>query len=259
MLMTEASRRSDSQHLLTTLSQIVTFVVSLTAFIYIAGATVLWIRLFRSDLPADSVVTSLPRELVVGVGLKSVVAPSVVLAAIGAAALGVMTVALRLGGTKRTHGSIAVIVGIAFFSAAILTLPGVGWAIGWALAAAAVYFGALAIGWLGKWHDPAFWDRTKIALAAALIGLLGAGIRVLTELADPRLDNAVVCVNDGGSKYDGLLIGESGQAIYLGQGRASDRVVVSIPKSRVAELWIGSDQRACSGIGGRRGDVPGSR
>ena len=42
-------------------------VISLAGLVYVFGAIVLWVRLSRSDLPSDSVVSALPRELVVGV------------------------------------------------------------------------------------------------------------------------------------------------------------------------------------------------
>ena len=239
-----------------TLSQIIALVVGLTAFVYVAGGAVLWIRLFRSDLPADSVVTSLPRELVIGVGLKSVVAPAAVLAILAATALAMVTTAARLGrGQKRTHGVIAVVLGLAIFGAGFLISIRVGSTFAFPVVnlpiepvvASAVFYLALAIGLGGKYVQQGFWDPMKIALAAAVIGLIGAGLRIGLEFADPRLDNAVVCVNDGGISYDGLLIGQAQEAVYLGQRfHEDDGVVVSIPQSRVDELWIGSDKRACS-------------
>lgn len=240
------SRDSQAEsNVLTMVSQIVAFVVGLTAFVYVAGGTVLWIRLFRSDLPADPVITSLPRELVIGIGLKSVVAPAAALAIIAWVALRAVTWSLPTSsGPKRTHGTLFLAVGSVSFLVAFWLIPNVSWAIGGLIAAMIVYFIALGVGWgRERLQRVRRWERAEFAVAAVVIGLFGAFIRIALEVADPRLDNAVVCVADGSEPYTGLLVGEAKDAVYLGE--RSDRVVIAIPKSRVKELWIGSDDHAC--------------
>jgi len=89
-----------------------------------------------------------------------------------------------------------------------------------------VYFIALLLGWGTKRFQPVRrWGHSEFAVAAVVIGLGGAFIRVALEVADPRLDNAVVCVADGGDPYTGLLVGEAKDAVYLGE--RSDRVVIA--------------------------------
>ncbi len=251
----EAGRRPSD--VFVTVSQIVAFILGLGAFVYIAGAAVLWVRLSRSNFPADSVVTSLPRELVVGIGLKDVVVPSVALAIV--AGLGILLVTRSplkrdaTGVTKRTHGTIGVVLGIAVFIAASLVFTfsfNLVW-VWWGAAAVLAYFIALGV---GKALQHKTWDFVVIALAAAAIGLLGAVFRVVVEAVDPRLDNATVCVNDGGAAYVGLLIGEAENAVYLGREEAddvgkTDDVVVAIPRERVSEVWIGPEaEHECTSI-----------
>jgi hypothetical protein len=238
---------ADKSNVLETVSKLVGFAVGLTAFVYVAGGTVLWIRLFRSDLPADPVITSLPRELVIGIGLKSVVAPAAALAILAWVALRGVTWSIRTSGTRRTHGTLFLAVGAISFLAAFWLVPRLSWAIGGLIAAMVVYFIALLIGWVRKRFQPVRdWGNSEFALAAVVIGLGGAFIRVALEVADPRLDNAVVCVGDGSEPYTGLLVGEAKDAVYLGE--RSERVVIAIPKSRVEELWIGTDDHACGPI-----------
>jgi hypothetical protein len=239
-----------------TLSEIVAFIVGLGAFVYIAGAAVLWVRLSRSHFPADSVVTSLPRELVVGIGLKSVVAPSVALAIVAGLGIVLVSVPARLrryrsSSTKTTHGTIGVLLGITVGIAAALVFAfNYQLFVWWGVAAVLAYFIALGIG-RSLQHES--WDVPKVALAAAAIGLLGAAFRVVVEAVDPRLDNATVCVKDGGAPYVGLLIGEAANAVYLGREEEDDAgrsdVVVAIPRERVSEVWIGPEaEHECTPI-----------
>jgi hypothetical protein len=229
-----------------TLSAIITVVVGLTALVYIFGGVVLWIRLHREHFPADSVVTSLPRELVIGVGLKSVIVPTVGLAIVAAIGLVLVTVSLRLGKGIRTRGTIALVVGAILFTMLFVAFRGSWWALAWIAVACAAYFLALGVGYRLKLHRSGYWTPATIAIWAAVLGIVGAGFRILLEWNNPSLEQAVICVNDGGTKYDGLLIGETGEAVYLGQGEQADRVVISIPTGRIEELWIGSKERACS-------------
>ena len=225
------------------ISQIVGLVAGLAAFVYIAGAAVLWVRLFRSNFPADPVVTSLPRELVIGIGMKSVVGPALVLAIVAAAGIAVVKRlrATLMGTMPKTHGTAGVVVGVISGTIALLLVPDVAWVVGWAVAGLTAYFIALGFGKTVQNRGLSF---ATVALIALAIGLLGATIRIFVEVADPRLDNAVVCVNDGGSRYTGLLIGESSGAVYL--GIRTEHVVVSIPRSRIGELWIGPKTHDCS-------------
>jgi hypothetical protein len=250
----EADRRPSD--VLVTLSQIVAFTVGLGAFVYIAGAAVLWVRLSQSHFPADSVVTSLPRELVVGIGLKSVVVPSVALAIVAGLGIGLVTVPTPLrryrnSSTKRTHGVIGLLLGLAVAIVAWLFFTfSINLLVWWGAAAALAYFIALGV---GKSLQHKTWDVAAIALAAAAIGLLGAAFRVVVEAVDPRLDNATVCVKDGGAPYVGLLIGEAANAVYLGReeedGVGKTDVVVAIPRERVSEVWIGPEaEHECTPI-----------
>jgi hypothetical protein len=244
------ARRKESD-LLVTLSQIVAFFAGLTAFVYVAGGTVLWIRLFRSDLPADSVVTSLPRELVISIGLKDVVLPASALAIIAWVGLMAVTHATSIGrGSMRTHGLLALVLGlVAVASVGMLWfMPSTKWALGYFVAGLIVYFAGLFAGWFRKTRgrkNPEMPHLTarQAVVVAAVIALLGSFVRIVVEVANPRLDDAVVCVNDKKPRYVGLLVGQAQDAIYLGD--QEEQAVIGIPKSRLDEIWIGSTTHRC--------------
>jgi hypothetical protein len=146
-------------------------------------------------------------------------------------------------GTKRTHGLLALIVGLVAFVVVLWLVPSMSWAVGWFVAGFAVYFVALLAGWVPKKigrADPALPHLTprSAVVVAAVIALLRAFARIVFEVADPRLDNAVVCVNDKKPPYVGLLVGQAQDAVYLGERK--ERAVIGIPKSRINEIWIGS-------------------
>jgi hypothetical protein len=82
---------------------------------------------------------------------------------------------------------------------------------------------------------------------AEALGLLAAFGRIAVEAADPRLEDAVVCVADR-EAYPGLLIAEASSSVYVGQRLPDEpNVVVSISNDRVQEVWVGSgvDEQRC--------------
>jgi hypothetical protein len=238
-----------------TATQIIASLLSLAGLVYIFGALVLWVRLARSDLPSD-VVSALPRELVIGVGLKSVVAPSVLFAFIAAFGFVAVTYAVRFGKLHEHRMNIATTHGVLAFAGGTIVIGGVFllaalsygrplttmWI--WAALAIAVLSLALVIGWFAKKVVAATsWGPGTIALLAAILGLVGAFGRIVLEAADPRLEDAVVCLAEG-EAYPGLLIGEASSSVYLGQRLPNEpNVVVSISKDRVQEVWIGEGVR----------------
>ncbi len=145
----------------------------------------------------------------------------------------------------KTHGILAfaagaiVIGGVTFLASLLYHQPLTSWwLLVWPLVGIGVLAVALAVGWiLKKVAVPR--TAATLAVAAAIIGLGGAITRIAFEAADPRLEDAVVCLTTGES-YPGLLIGEASNSVYLGQ-RLEDApdVVVSITKERVEEVWIG--------------------
>jgi hypothetical protein len=218
-------------------------------FVYLVGAGVLWVRLWREGLPTDAVIAVLPRELVVAVGLRSIVVPAVILAPIAALVLWRATKIqpsnLRdfweglggVGGAVRVLASL--VAGVTVVASWLVGGPLI--VVGWIVGIIVVTMTSAVIGITLR-------NRLStipgVALTALAVSSAAALARVVVELEDPRLASAEVCVVDGGDAYDGVLIGETDQAVYLGQP-PSDRVV-AVPRDRIGELWIGTDSATCS-------------
>ena len=244
------------------ITRIIGLVAGLAAFVYIAGAAVLAVRLEKAGLPASEVVTSLPRELLIGVGLQYVVAPALALAMVAGLEILILI--------KWKRGVwVALLAGL-FLTAVLVALLLVvrtgdehefrdEGAVGWWIAFLAAYVATLVIYVAAKGKLETLY---LVALVALGVGLIAAVARVAYERKSTRLQEATVCVNDGGPNYEGFLVGETSDAVYL--GRLDDRaepddgeksgtrpppktaeqvkvvkVVLAIRKDRVGELRIG--------------------
>jgi hypothetical protein len=249
--------------------KIIALVAGLAAFVYIAGAAVLAVRLDAEGLPASEVVTSLPRELLVGVGLQYVVAPALALALVS----GLEIYILRWLGNWKGHWRardfvVAVIVGLvltAIILWGLLSLQRGSWLLprlesaellstsGWWIAFLVAYMLTLLALYLARAGERTCRTLELAALVALTVGVIAAVARVGYERTNTHLEEATVCVNDGGPDYEGVLIGETSDAVYLGIRDEDDRAriasketvfrtpprVLEIPKDRVGELHIG--------------------
>jgi hypothetical protein len=223
-------------------TKIIGLVAGLGAFVYITGAAVLAVRLDTAGLPATDVVSGLPRELLIGVGLQYVVAPAVALALV--AGLQVLLLRLWLRGDQKTGRKVVgILIGGFLLTAFILWIvlsfqrwerPWTLGVLGWLAAWVAVYVATLLVyvAHKGK-REP----LVLMALIALSVGLIAAAARVVSDRENHRLKEATVCINDGGPNYEGLLVGETSSAVYL--GRVEEGLILAVPKERVGELRIG--------------------
>ena len=247
MPLTPQQKRTD---LVEVLSNAITAILGLAAFVYVTGAAVLWARLVAKDLPANPVVTGLPRELLVATGLRTVVVPSLLLALVALAGLWFRSRLDRARADKTVGFGLRVPSWILF---GILYAVGAGfaismfvswgtWAFGWTIA---IYVAFVAAGLVSRLEMFRNRPMLRIAALALLVGGIGALVRIVVELEKPDLQSAVVCVKDGGDPYSGLLVGETSNVVYIGQ--EDEHRVLSVPTDRVGELWIGTtDIQACS-------------
>lgn len=237
--------------LLQTLGQVFTVIAGAVAFVYLVGAGVLWVRLWREGLPTDAVISVLPRELIVAVGLRSIIVPASLLAPVAAI---VLWAASRIKPSNLRDFGVGISEARAFDLMRILFVLGFGgtWVvslvvrgplivIGWTVGFAVVVFTSALIGVALRGRLSSL---PIVALTALAVSSVAAAVRVAFELKDPRLEAVKVCVKDGGDPYEGVLIGETTTAVYVGQPRL-DRVL-SVPRDRVGELWIGTDSAKCT-------------
>jgi hypothetical protein len=256
--------------LLETLGQVITVLAGVLAFVYLVGGGLMWVRLWREGLPAGAAVSPLPRELLITIGLRDVVIPAIPLALLAALIIASIAYMQRVL-TDTTDDSDAqtrdtkddsdahkrarnirrirwAYIVIAFLVVLVLNVGlqlavyGVAAQIlGWAIGLVAVVF----IGWfIATTLSGRLTSFPAVALAALGIGLVAAAVRIGVEVWNPELEKAKVCVNDGGTPYEGDLIGQTSEAVYIGQ-KGTHRVI-AIPSTRVAEVVIGAGAVECA-------------
>lgn len=221
------------------IADLLKLIVATVALVYIAGGAVLWVRLTKEGVPTDPVVSALPREFLISVGLKSIVAPAL-LFAVAAGAL----VWANSGGTKAQTAKL--IVTFAVFLAFILlmslyALNREWWTLGLLVGSVVAVLMAAV---LYRLIDP---TRTamQVTLVIVATGIGGASARVLVEIFDHRSAPATVCVKDSSEAFEGEYIGETDKTIYLAYPQEDS--LLSIPKDRVAETHIarGEESPTC--------------
>jgi hypothetical protein len=225
-------------------------------FVYVLGAAVVWIRLSREHLPTEAVITSLPRGLLLSVGLRSIVVPVLVFALLACAALVFVAkseksrrAAAALPGVRDqpasaegapaeaapaepgfwgkvwhdlqvAFGSWVAIV-IAVLAVSIARLVQSGWSAAnevawWGFGAVIVVL--LSAGIASTWPQLVGSDKLdKIALIAVVVSVVAAVARLGAVCVDPGFEQVAVCTKDTGSLVSGLFIGETDNGIYLGK------------------------------------------
>jgi hypothetical protein len=230
----------------------------LAILVYLTGSAVLALRLGFENLPWDAVISQLPREFVIAVGLTTVVLPAVVLAT--------LYVAWRLykgaGATppslkrwdKASTGERWGIVGIGALVAACLVLPGtvieylkedLRTELLWAVLAGLVTWAWVLLilnlrSRLAEGRANGEWNR--LSVSAVMAGLAAACVVpgcVMVGATIPLLDVKVCTAAGAGAT--GSLVGETADDIYFGVGDddTSPRQIVVIPSAEVKRVVIG--------------------
>jgi hypothetical protein len=234
------------------IADLLKLIVATVAIVYVAGGAVLWVRLTNDGVPTDPVVSALPREFLIAVGLKSIVAPALLFAAIGGVFIG-LRAHLR---NRRDRDAIVGLALFLVFAAFGFLIP--SFVIGresWALALLAGFVVTVAIALalspiIVKERTTLAVARERTTMAVMLVivatGIGGAVARILVEAFDHRSSKATVCVKDAKGTFQGDYIGETDKTIYLAD--SSKDAVLSIPKGRVAESLVAR--------GGQRPEFP---
>jgi hypothetical protein len=239
------------------------------AVVYLTGAIVLAGRLLFAQLPAQSVIGQLPRELLIGIGMAQVILPALIIASVYAG--------VRLWRGERSKppdrrdrllGLPEGLAGLAV--AALLVAPGVlgwpleghkrtGWAFlngrperGWptltllaglafALTALTVLLALRVRRWLVGREDPRWawggWRSIASLTAAYALVLL---VPLILVGVDFRLSEAKVCMT-GKRWISGVLLGSTAQGIYVGENGARPRRIVFVPDSQIKEVFVGGN------------------
>jgi hypothetical protein len=233
------------------ISEAVGLLAAVVGAVYLLGALVLTLRLQTNDLPTLPVLSNLPRELVISYGLTYAVVPWLLAAAVVA-----LSWIVRQQAPSAIAGNRPVLwhwrrrVSLLF---AIVTLNLLGvWLVlrelkgdfTWldivvlevtvavVTVLAFAIWRSLARRYRREWSAPV---ATSIAAALSGLVVMPAGIEVG---ARAPLPDAQMCA-EGPTHFIGLLVGEAGDRVYIGENVGS-RIVAS-PRS--GELYIGPGAR----------------
>lgn len=215
--------------------------------VYLLGALVLALRLQTHDLPTLAVLSNLPRELVISVGLTYAVVPWLLTAVAVAVFWFLREEAPRARRSARPVSVLevarALILTAVVVPVAWLALRQLDGSFGiWDAFVLSVTLLVLTLLANAVWRVLAnryaeTWSRpVAIGVAAALAGLVTVPAFVEVGARAPLAD-AQLCVEDG-VHLKGWLVGEAGDRVYLGENVDPHRIV-SAP--RTGELYVGPD------------------
>jgi hypothetical protein len=264
----------DNGGTLGTLTKALGLLAGVATLVYLTGGLVLALRLAFEDLPWEAVISQLPREFLISVGVTTVVVPILASASVytgwrlhrGKDAP-LPDARLPTAAGMRRH-----VARHTFWVTLLVVAPGIVLELikdgpRWTLAA----WGAVA--WLitAFWIYGMLWLRAAFARrhrtpgspgepkdswyspgAIAVMGALYASFLLPGAIvlgATLRLTDARVCTA-GGAMVDGVLVGDTEQRVYVGeerQAKGEDRQIVAVPFDHVSETIVGNDahEQAC--------------
>jgi hypothetical protein len=219
------------------------------SLVVILGGAVFAFRLRTRGLPADAVVTALPREFLISVGL-------------GVTLQLVAFLLVLLSGFVSQGVELA--IAAAWGAAILLAYPFLRIVAGywWLLLAAAWAATSLILSGFILWGRRK-WGPTRETLPIVGLVLVGLAVfipwRAVFEWRSAAgLDSLVCLVGQGGisenkhyvGKVDGLFIGENDNSVYIGQKhpqKGADPLIAQIPRKQIGLVLIGknADKESC--------------
>jgi hypothetical protein len=262
-----AGEKEEDRGWLQIVTQVVGLFAAVATVVYIAGSVVLSLRLAFEHLPWDPVVGQLPREFVLSTGAGQVLLPSLIVGALYA----LFRVLRRDRGSApslhrwRDGSEFRRRVLLRYLLvAALLLVPGAivlgvrqlvpggrdpdfAWLIAGYLVMllpAVAFHEVRAI--LSMHYPGGRWNKVGIAALVAGVYAAAAVPAMIAAAAGLPFNDARVCTTTD-FEEDGVLVGQSGDRIYLGEKRTDHRRLAVFPLSQVEELFIGdeADQAAC--------------
>jgi hypothetical protein len=247
---------------------VLTALASVVGFVYLLGAAVLWVRLSREHFPPEPVIVSLPRELLLSVGLRTIVLPALAYAVLASLVILLVKTMGRarevaaelvdaLFGEETAHpyrhqlrsalelllfSQIGGVTSLAILGGFLLVKrSGFNEAVWWAIGAIVVILVAAVIA--SRW--PAQIGKLgNVLRIAVLVSVVAAIVRLGGEFVDPQFAQVTVCTKDG-KTFSGLFIAETDSGAYLGD--KAKRTVIELPRERFNKLLISHETPDCSG------------
>jgi hypothetical protein len=259
---------STRKGVLQTVTELAGLFAAAAALVYFTGAVVLSLRLAIEDIPWTNVVPQLPREFVVSTGVGQVLLPSLLVGGL----YGLYRLILpgqpkapevyRLRDNWKAKGIVLVQYGMIsvlilvplFFVIAVRDGTSVG-DLGWVLTPGIVIVSVLAAMAaqegraivIEHFKDDRHWNSVKAGASVAGVYAAAAIPAMMLAAAAIPLSGAKICTTESYAEK-GLLVGESSDRIYLGQGSSeeghSQRMRIAVlPFSKIEELFIGPEAR----------------
>lgn len=226
--------------------------------LYFFGGLVMWVRFHAAGIPADQTVAALPRELLIVVGLRTLVVEIAVLALLAAAAT---AVAEHRGwrpstGVFVTAAFVALLAVAALVDVAVdpsrlghrLTEGGVARVAGLAVAAVVV------LAWFyGRWLDRRLagteWTvRRAVWLSIPMVIVSAATLGLAWEGAKGPIFPPVNIFRTDAAPVHGFFVGETPSEILVGTGLCDEHQpriesLVEVPRNLVAKIVMNRSVR----------------
>jgi hypothetical protein len=237
-----SGRDNPKTDLAAAIRDVVGALTALVTLIIVPGSIALWFRLQRAQLPADlGVVSSLPTQFLVAIGLTYVAAPLLV-------AVGLAVAALVLPGHADKPNPVLLCrwselwkelwrwsgVAVVLFAAAALSgIPFAvfggsppWWSFFLSTASVLLWFGLSRL--IARKYQDNITGRAPVALLALIATAVFVTSAVAFAVYRADFPRATVCTADG-QHFDGVLIGETGNRVYVGEPQT--RVSLFAPHS----------------------------
>jgi hypothetical protein len=240
---------------LTQVGQFLGLLAGLTTLVYVGGGAVLAMRLDAKHFAPGSVVSNLPREFLISIGLTEVVLPLLIAAAILTA---VVFVLVRFTNVEYAAGAlgdwqhashrqrVGLVIGILVLTVGGAVAAGLIFdhhvlAVLFALVTSTLFF--IGGAFQRQHYGPQIGSFAAVAWTGVLFSLCFTPWVVAFQQRQ-KLLKATACSTDG-TRIDGFLIGETSDRIYIGEDhKAGPKLkarIDAIPRDPVRLLYIGEE------------------
>jgi hypothetical protein len=220
-----ASPPSPFEQLVTRVGAFAGAVAGTVGFVYVVGGAVLWLRFWRSDVPADQALALMPKSDLLVVGMRVLILP-----ALAAGGLFLWLAKRSNGAPQRRTLVLLAIPAIVLVLVVPLSFGSFAWPVG------AV---GLALVWalvLPKYRETDGWGLVWRAGVAAM--LAAALVSIARQLDHPvRLPSATLTFTDKHPSVTGVLVSADADEVVL--GFPAKETLQSYPRDSVQVLDIG--------------------
>jgi hypothetical protein len=230
------------------------------ALVYVTGGVVMALRLAFKNLPWDNVVSQLPREFLISIGLGQVLIPALLVGGLYGFFRLLRTDRAKppelhrlrdagarrgaVGGYARTLAVLSIPPALIFIRGAwrgdlgLEVLPVIALTVILLAAVAGVVHETRAI-ILARERSIHRWNSLRTVVAVAALYAAATIPSMMIAAAGLPLTEAKVCTTNN-STESGYFVGQTSDRVYLGEKGKARRIAV-IPMAQVEELFIGSD------------------